>query len=228
MEWAKEGTPEYSLVVADSQTAGRGRLDRNWVTNKGEGLAFSIVLRPKPDERIPQFSALGGIAVCETLIQTFHLPATIKWPNDVLIGEKKVCGILAETQWDGSPNLILGIGINVGKGSLPGSDQLNFPATTLETEMGHPIDRISILTEILKSLVQWRGLIGTSVFLAFWKDHLAFIEEPVRVTLVGENIQGILKGISEVGNLQIQIENGTTIDVEMGDVQLHPISRSIK
>ena len=81
IEWAKAGSPEFSLVIANSQIAGRGRLNRNWVTNEGEGLAFSIVLRPKPDERISLFSALGGIAVCDTFIQNLLLPATIKWPN---------------------------------------------------------------------------------------------------------------------------------------------------
>ncbi len=223
LEWAKEGTPEFSLVVADTQTAGRGRLNREWVTKPGEGLAFSLVLRPKPNEQIPLFSALGGIAVCEAMIQTFHLPTLIKWPNDVLVHEKKVCGILAEANWDESPTVVLGIGINVGKGSIPSPDQLNFPATTLETEISHPVDRTLALTEVVKQLILWRERLGTTEFLTYWNEHLAFTGKLVQVTLVGKKIEGILKGINAEGNLQIQKENGTTIGVEMGDVQLRPI-----
>jgi len=223
LEWAKEGAPEFSLVIADSQTAGRGRLNRNWVTNRGEGLAFSLVLRPKLNEKIPLFSALGGISVCEAIIQTLHLPAMIKWPNDILVHEKKVCGILAEGHWEGAPSVVLGIGINVGKGSIPESEPLNFPATTLETELDHPMDRVKILREVLKHLVQWRECMATYEFFTYWKEHLAFFGKVVQVTLVRKNVQGILKGINEEGNLQIQKDDGTTIVVEMGDVQLRPI-----
>ena len=223
MEWAREGASEFSLVVADTQTAGRGRLNREWVTNREEGLAFSVVLRARPSEKIPLFSALGGIAVCDDLLQNQHLPAMIKWPNDVLVHDKKICGILAETHWEGLPSVVLGIGINVGKGSIPRSEPLNFPATDLETEIGHPMDRIIVLTQVLKCLIHWRECMGTPEFFIYWKEHLAFFEKPVQVTLIGKKIQGILKGISEEGNLQIQMDDGKTIGVEMGDVQLRPI-----
>jgi BirA family transcriptional regulator, biotin operon repressor / biotin---[acetyl-CoA-carboxylase] ligase len=228
LDWAKEGTPEFSLVVADMQTAGRGRLNRKWVTKQGEGLAFSVVLKPKTDEQIPLFSALGGIAVCEALIQTLNLHARIKWPNDVLIKGKKVCGILAEAHWEKSPIVVLGIGINVGKGSIPSAEQMNFPPTTLEAETGYQVDRTLVLTEVLKKLIKWREHMGTPDFFVFWRENLAFLGKPVQVSLMGQTIDGIIKGISEEGNLQIQKENGTTIDVEMGDVQLRPIPDPLK
>jgi BirA family biotin operon repressor/biotin-[acetyl-CoA-carboxylase] ligase len=223
LDWAKRGAPEFSLVVADSQSSGRGRLNRIWETKQGEGLAFSLVLRPKTGEHIPLFSALGGISVCEALIQTFHLHAMIKWPNDVLIKGKKICGILAETHWEGTPSLVLGIGINVGKGSVPSVEKLNFPATSLEKETQKKVDRILVLTEILKRLIRWRLNLGSPEFFAYWRENLAFLEKAVQIILPGRKIEGILQGISKEGNLQIQMENGTTSDVEMGDVKLRPI-----
>lgn len=224
LEWAKEGAPEFSLVVADEQSAGRGRLDRKWVTKPGKGLAFSLVLRPRSKERVPFFSALGGIAVCNAMIQEFRLPATIKWPNDILVQDKKICGILAEAEWDEPPSVVLGIGINVGKGSIPTSDQLNFPASTLENEIGHRVSRTLVLAKVVKQLTLWRDRLETTEFFTYWNEHLSFVGKPVQVTLVGKKIDGILKGINAEGNLQIQRENGTTINVEMGDVQLRPVA----
>ena len=97
LAWARAGAPDYSLVVADTQTAGRGRLQRRWVTNPGAALAFSLVLWPAPQERqcLPRFSPLGAVAVRQALAVVFGLPAEIKWPNDVLLGRCKVAGVLA-------------------------------------------------------------------------------------------------------------------------------------
>ncbi|PIZ25632.1 MAG: biotin--[acetyl-CoA-carboxylase] ligase, partial [Chloroflexi bacterium CG_4_10_14_0_8_um_filter_57_5] len=104
LAWASAGAPDLALVIADEQTAGRGRLGRKWVTPPGAALAFSLVLRPRPVERdvIPLYSALGALAVVSALEEKYGLKPEIKWPNDVLVRGRKLCGILAEAVWLGS------------------------------------------------------------------------------------------------------------------------------
>ena len=119
---------------------------------------------------------------------------------------------------------MLGIGINIGKRSIPSAEQLLFPATSLETETSHPIDRMVVLAAILTSLKKWRDLVGNSEFFHFWMEHLAFVNQPVEITEVEPKpIVGILMGINEEGDLQIRTEDGKTICVDMGEVHLRPV-----
>jgi BirA family biotin operon repressor/biotin-[acetyl-CoA-carboxylase] ligase len=223
LDWAADDAFEFSLVVAKKQTSGRGRMDRRWFMEPEDSLAFSVVFRPRPEERIPMFSLLGGVAVCDFILHKYNLPATIKWPNDVLIHNNKVCGVLAETRWeDQIPDVVLGIGVNVGKGSIPKSGQIHFPATSLETETGWSMDRIGVLSGIMEYIIHWRRKINTSEFISFWRNHLAFKNQHVQVILPWNIIQGIQKGINEEGDLLIRQDDGKTILVKMGEVQLRP------
>ena len=145
LAWGEAGAADGSLVVADEQTAGRGRLDRRWFTPPGAALAFSLVLRPNPAELtcVARFSPLGALAVQQALAVNLNLPAEIKWPNDVLVGRRKVCGILAESTWQGETltALVLGIGVNITPAAVPPADQLLFPAGCIETALGKPVPR---------------------------------------------------------------------------------------
>ena len=138
LAWAAADAPDLALVYAEQQTAGRGRGSHRWFTPPGAALAFSLVLRPLPDEQssLTLFSALGALAVCEVL-EAQGLRPEIKWPNDVLLNRRKVCGILAESVWMGDKldSLVLGIGMNIKPEAVPPADQLNFPATCLELEL---------------------------------------------------------------------------------------------
>src|SRR5512147_2453471 len=131
LAWAAGGARDMSLVIADEQTAGRGRLDRKWYTPKGTALAFSIVLRPTANERphLPRLVGLAALAVAVSLRKQ-GLDARIKWPNDVLIQNHKVCGILIESVWSGEDVdcVVIGIGINILEGSVPPEERLQFPA----------------------------------------------------------------------------------------------------
>ncbi|MFN2194988.1 MAG: biotin--[acetyl-CoA-carboxylase] ligase, partial [Anaerolineales bacterium] len=137
-EWAARGAPEFSLVVADEQTAGRGRAGRQWHTPPGAALAFSLVLRPQdqPNLDIPRLTALGSLAVCTALIDDYALPAQIKWPNDVLVNGKKLCGVLVEAAWQAGSikYAVLGTGVNVAAAAVPQGVSLAFPATDIESE----------------------------------------------------------------------------------------------
>ena len=144
MAWADAGAEDWSLVVADQQTQGRGRLGRHWVTNPGAALAFSLVLRPSREEMAfaSLFSPLGGMGVASAL-EEIGLAALVKWPNDVLLNRRKVCGILGEAAWTGDRlnGMVLGIGVNVASESVPPAGELLFPATCVEAELGRPLDR---------------------------------------------------------------------------------------
>src|SRR5512141_3093109 len=129
LAWAAADTPDLSVVIADEQTAGRGRLDRKWYTPKSTALAFSIVLRPTANERphLTRLVGLAALAVAESL-RKLGLDARIKWPNDILIQNRKVCGILIESVWSGEDVdcVVIGVGINVLEGSVPPEEMLQF------------------------------------------------------------------------------------------------------
>lgn len=147
MAWASEGAPHGSLVLADFQTAGRGRLGREWTAPAGSSLLFSLIVRPggRPDSW-PLLSLAAGIAVCEALTELGLQPG-LKWPNDVLLDGKKTAGILAEAA---GGVVILGIGVNVGRVELP--EPLAATATSLETFAGRAFNRLEVLSRLVAAL----------------------------------------------------------------------------
>ena len=180
LAWAANDTKDLSLVIADEQTAGRGRLDRKWFTPSGTALAFSLVIRPTVEER-PHLSRIVGLAALAVsdILRARDLTPQIKWPNDVLLLGHKVAGILVESVWSGEDIdcVVVGIGINVLKGSVPPEDRLHFPATSLEDELGYPPDRLEILFDVLSALIDLRPRWGTAELLSRWAQSLAFLGE---------------------------------------------------
>lgn len=224
--WAEAGAADGSLVIADQQTKGRGRLGRAWVTNPGAALAFSIILKPSVDEidHLELFSPLAGLAVCLAL-QNLHLPAEIKWPNDVLLARRKTCGILAESAWQGDQPqaVVVGIGINVAPSSVPPAAEVMFPATCVEEHLDEPVDRLELLQSVLKSFFVWRQHIGSAGFIQAWESRLAFKGEQVTLkNSGGQGFSGTLAGVDTHGNLRVQMDDGTQKLVSVGDVHLRP------
>jgi BirA family biotin operon repressor/biotin-[acetyl-CoA-carboxylase] ligase len=234
--WAEAGAPDWALVVADEQTAGRGRAGRSWLTPAGTALAFSLVMRPKEEElpALSRLTALGALSVTQALRQQYQLPALIKWPNDVLIGGLKVGGVLAEAHWSGSQlaTLVIGIGINIAPGSIspqmlpPAS--LNFPAGCIETALGAPVDRLELLHAILAQLLGWRKRLSSPAFWQTWEDWLAFRNEWVQV-LPGEYQrkegfmqEGLVLGLAPDGGLRLRTRAGELVTVRVGEVRLKP------
>jgi BirA family biotin operon repressor/biotin-[acetyl-CoA-carboxylase] ligase len=228
LTWAEAGAADGSLVIADQQTKGRGRLGRSWVTNPGAALAFSIILRPSDEEiaHLGLFSPLAGLAVCLAL-QNLHLPAEIKWPNDVLLARRKTCGILAESTWQGEQlqGVVIGIGINVASSSVPPAAEVLFPATCIEEHLDGPVDRLELLHSVLISLFQWRQHLGSAGFIQAWESRLAFKGEMVTLkNSGGQGFSGILGGVDAHGNLRIKLDDGTQKLVSVGDVHLRPVN----
>jgi len=228
LAWASQGAPDFSLILADEQTSGRGRMDRKWFTPSGSALALSLILHPTPIERAHPSRTTGllALSLTESLLKLGLIPQ-IKWPNDVLLGGRKVAGILVESTWLGEEleALVLGMGVNVLNASVPPADQLLFPATSIETELGHPINRMDLLREILLNVLDWRPKLGTDTFIQFWGQRLAFRGQQVQVQGgSGSPIVGELLGLDSDGNLRLQNEHGKSVTVQFGEVHLRPLA----
>jgi BirA family biotin operon repressor/biotin-[acetyl-CoA-carboxylase] ligase len=229
-EWANNGATDMSLVVADTQTAGRGRFQRHWVTHPGSALAFSLVMRPTQAEMqiFYRFAGLGAVAIV-TALDHFGLKAEIKWPNDVLLQRKKIAGILIENTWIGDQlqALVIGIGINIAPASVPPADQVMFPATCIEQVLGKAVDRWAVLRKILESLSEWRQQLGSNAFMNTWEDRLALKGEWVRISAAGgpERIGRVL-GINPEGSLRLLGEEGAELLVDAGDVHLRTVDNA--
>jgi BirA family transcriptional regulator, biotin operon repressor / biotin---[acetyl-CoA-carboxylase] ligase len=232
--WADDGAPDLALVVADEQTAGRGRQGRRWFTPPGAALAFSLVLRPELtpveyQEQIGRLTALGALAVCGALRRGYQIPAQIKWPNDVLIARRKVCGILAEAHWqaDRLDAIILGVGVNIAPESVPAEGELIFPATCVQDAASQPLMRWELLRAILEELLEWRSKMHTAQFWQAWEEWLAFKGEWVyiydRIQPGNQVVQrGQIIGLDENGYLLLNDPQGQPFKVIAGDVRLRP------
>lgn len=233
LAWAAAGAPDLALVIAGQQTAGRGRGNHSWFTAPGAALAFSLVLRPLPGEAqsIPLFSALGALAVCEVLAaQGLH--PEIKWPNDVLINRKKICGVLAESVWTGEKvdSIVLGLGLNIKPEALPPPEQLTFPATCLEAEFPPPrhsieaLEQGMLLQQIIQAVRYWRAMLPTNIFLHTWERRLAFRGEQVDVWVDGQPVRkGQVDGLEPDGSLRLISPQGQAFTVQFGEVHLRPV-----
>jgi BirA family transcriptional regulator, biotin operon repressor / biotin---[acetyl-CoA-carboxylase] ligase len=225
LAWASQGANDLSIVIADEQTRGRGRLGRKWFTPPQTALAFSLILGPIPDEiKYPaRVTGLGALALTDA-IASFGLHAQIKWPNDVLLNRKKAAGILVESAWmgDAPDTFVLGMGINVLASSVPPADQVLFPATSIETESGQAMDRVRLLHDVLSSLITWRSKIGTDEFIRTWEESLAFRGEEIQ--LIKENeppLSGELIGLEPDGSLRLKVNNNS-LTVKIGEIHLRP------
>lgn len=235
--WIRAGCPDLALVIADEQTAGRGRGGRRWFTPAGSALAFSVVLRAAEPvsqllayQNTARLNGLGALAVCQTLQNKYKLPAKIKWPNDILVNGKKLSGVLVEAHWLGNEldAVVLGIGINVATTSLPPTDwdSLNphpFPATCMESVLGAPVSRWDLLYEVLEELLIWREQLAMPAFLQVWQQNLAFQGEWVQIVspeLDAAPKIGQIISLEEDGALQIQEKSGKLSSLRMGEI--HP------
>jgi BirA family biotin operon repressor/biotin-[acetyl-CoA-carboxylase] ligase len=228
LNWASEGAGDLSLVIADHQSAGRGRAERKWVTNPGAALAFSLILRPRKGELscLSSFSPLGALAIRAALERLYDLAPEIKWPNDVLVSRKKLAGILVENVWEGSilKAIVIGIGINITPDTLPPESMVLFPATCVESEAGSPVVRWELLAEVLAQMIKLREKLGSRVFFEEWSTHLAFKGERV---CISDNLKpdliGRLTGIDRDGDLLIETDESKWEKVKVGDVRLRAV-----
>lgn len=235
-KWAEQGAPDRSLVIADEQTAGRGRLQRRWFTPAGTALAFSMILDAQnlPDNiPLTYLTALGALAVNDALRKDYDLPAEIKWPNDVLLSRCKVAGVLAEAVWQGDclHRVILGVGVNVSAGSVPASERLQFPATYVNAHLETTVDRWALLHTILKRLLDWKRQLAQPAFRNAWEANLAYLGEWVslfssQVTETPRMMEGQVLGLEMDGHLRLRDRAGEAFTAYSGEIRLRPIDET--
>jgi len=220
---AAQGAEEGLAVVADEQTAGRGRMQRTWVSPKGAGLYFSILLRPKiPPDLWPLVTFAAALAVNDALFETAALQTDIKWPNDLLAGERKICGILAEViDTELGRAIVLGIGVNLTSRAFP--EELSAQAISVEEATGRPSERETILSALLPALSRWYALLqepdGGKRLVAAWMSRSSYAEgRVVKVQNGDEMIVGVTRGVESDGALRLETKAGTITTVRAGDV----------
>jgi len=223
MRQAKAGAPEGLCVVAREQTNGRGRLDRSWHSPKDAGLYFSIVLRPRLDASDwPLITLMAALAVCDALMKACSLRADIKWPNDLFINERKLCGILAETvETEVGPAAIVGIGINLQANSLPAA--VSDLATSVETATGVRPDGTRVLVEMLRAIGERYDLLqspqGSEHTIREWCANSSYaVGRQVRVALGNDTFEGTTRGLERDGALRVEVEGQKMRIVRAGDV----------
>jgi BirA family biotin operon repressor/biotin-[acetyl-CoA-carboxylase] ligase len=225
-ELAAAGCPDSTVVVADEQTAGRGRAGRGWLTPAGAALAVSLVLRPESlsAEDLVGWTAVGALSVREAL-QRLGASCEIKWPNDVLLARRKVAGVLTEAAWDGDrvSSLVVGIGVNVRADSVPGPRTLDYPAISVEAAVDRAVDRAELLVDILSALGRWAEGYRLARVLAAWETALAFRGETVHVEGLGRAWQGRLSGLGPRGELRLRLDNGDSLLLPVEAMNLRPV-----
>ncbi len=222
-ELAQRGGAEGAIVIAEEQSQGRGRLGRLWFSEKGVGIYLSLILRPplKP-RQAPILNLAAAVAVSQAIEGACSLPTDIKWPNDVLIGGRKCCGILTEmsADIDRIKFIIVGVGINVNHKSFPRS--LEGYASSLRLEGGRRYSRIEIVLSLLNNLERlYLDLLarGSDIVLDQWTQRSSYARgKEVSVDLGDRQIHGTTAGLSKEGALRIRLSNGQTEEVLSGDV----------
>jgi BirA family transcriptional regulator, biotin operon repressor / biotin---[acetyl-CoA-carboxylase] ligase len=209
---AANGAGEGTVVVAEVQTAGKGRLGRKWVSAPGESLTFSLLIRPViPPERASLLPLAVAVGVAHGVNQATGLPVCCKWPNDLLLGGKKVAGILMESALGarGLQYVVAGIGINVNQTVF--APELHPRATSLALQAGHPFERLDLFRQILECLERDYEAFAAGGFdnvLAAWLELAPIIGTHVTADQQGERISGRVTGLSPEGGLQLQSDAG--------------------
>lgn len=225
---AKENDmPAGTVVIADEQTAGKGRMGKDWVSAKGTGIWMSVAVRPCTQlERIMQLSLMAGLAVCEALNTLLNLHALIKWPNDIVTGGKKICGILTETVVEERriTKAVVGIGINVNTNAFPA--ELGQAATSVLLETGQPASRAEIICRVLERFEHYYLLLQSAppdALCAHYKRLCVNIGRPVCAVSDSRQITGTAVDILPDGALLIQTEDGAAVPVRAGEVSVRGI-----
>ena len=215
---AQRGAAEGTVIVADEQRGGRGRMKRTWLSPRGS-LALSIILYPNVDY-LPSLIMLASLAVVRSIETVTGLKSQIKWPNDVLINGKKVCGILIES--DVQRNIveyaIIGIGVNVNLRLADFTDILS-TATSLSDELGREVSRLDIMRRLL---IEIEGLYlalpaGGAVYEQ-WRDRLVTLGKRIHVKSGKTTYEGIAESVTEDGSLLLRHQDGSLTKIVAGDV----------
>ena len=217
---AQQGATEGTVVIADEQTAGKGRLKRVWLSPKGN-IALSIILCPSV-AHLPSLIMLASLAVVHSIEAVTGLKSQIKWPNDVLINGRKVCGILIENEVQGNivNYAIIGIGINVNlrRADFP---EIRLTATSLSDEMQRDVSRLSLIRHLLVDMERLYLTLqaGESIYEE-WRDNLVTLGRRIRVESGKTTYEGIAESVAKDGSLLLRHSDGSLTKIVTGDATL--------
>lgn len=224
---AENGAAEGTLVVADMQTAGRGRSGRSWNSPAGTNVYFTLVLKPfyEPD-KASMVTLVMALAVAEGIYGTCSLEAEIKWPNDVVVNGRKVCGILTEMSAEHGTvrYVVIGVGVNVGLQEFPPEIA---SAASLQAECGREVSRTALLVNIMKSFEKYyEGFLrneNLSGIMGKYNSLLVNRNREVRVLDPKGEFRGIARGIDESGQLLVEREDGSIAEIYAGEVSVRGV-----
>jgi BirA family biotin operon repressor/biotin-[acetyl-CoA-carboxylase] ligase len=225
---ALEGAQEGTVIIAETQTGGRGRMDRAWFSPKG-GLWFSIILKPKTRAReVSKITLAVGVAIAKALKRQFNLNVEVKWPNDVLANGRKVCGILTEsvTYGEAAKIVVVGVGLNANISLAKFSRSIRDSLTTLKEELKTRVSLEPLLCGIFYQIEREYAFFLKGEFsriLNEWKVFASFIGKEVEVTVFNENFRGLAEDVDAEGSLIVRLSDGSVKTVSVGDVRVRMV-----
>ena len=222
VEEARRGAPEGLVLVADHQTAGRGRLGRTWSAEPGTALLVSVLLRPPlPIDEVPVVLMAAGLAACDGVEAAAGFRPGLKWPNDLVVGDRKLAGLLTEATGGAEPGVVLGLGINVSAAAYPA--ELAGEATSCEEAASRPVNRGDLLVAFLTALESRYSAVlagGRETTFAAYRSDSATLGRRVRVELTsGPALEGNASRLADDGQLVVTDETGAEHFVSVGDVK---------
>lgn len=222
---AREGAQEGTVVIAEQQSKGRGRLGRKWESPKGTGIWMSIIVRPNiPPFQAPQLTLLTAVAIVQAIQQVTNLQPEIKWPNDILINGKKLVGILTELQAEADiiQAIIIGVGINVNTKLFP--EELQNKATSLLLENnGQEVERAALIRAIFQQfekLYEEYLQHGFKPIKLLWESYNISIGKYITAKTLSEEIKGYAKGITDEGVLLVEDDFGNVHEIYSADIDI--------
>jgi BirA family biotin operon repressor/biotin-[acetyl-CoA-carboxylase] ligase len=215
LEMARQGAPHLTIVVAGRQSQGRGRLNRQWISGEG-GLYFTLILRPLLH---PLFASrmtfLAGLVLARTVQKDYELPARVKWPNDLLVNEHKLAGMLAQMEAEADTLNFVNIGIGINVNNAPGSTAPM--ATSLTEELGRPVSRKTFLKAFLDRFEKALGESLDETIIEDWKRHTITLGRQVEVVTTRETVRGVAEDVDAHGGLRLRLADGSLTTVMHGD-----------
>ncbi|RHW39297.1 biotin--[acetyl-CoA-carboxylase] ligase [Lysinibacillus yapensis] len=226
-ELAQNGAMDGTVVIAESQIRGKGRMSRPWESTKGKGIWMTVIIKPDVlPHQAPQFTLVAAVAIVNAIkSQCKNFTPTIKWPNDILINGRKCTGILTEmiAEVDRVQALLIGIGINVNQQRKDFPEELHSIATSLSIEEEGQLNRAELVAEILNNLEHYCDQYvseGFSPIKKLWEEASGTIGKSIKATTLTEVIEGKAIGITEGGVLEIQLGNGDIKQIYSADIEL--------
>ena len=227
-ELARKGAQDGTVVIAETQTNGKGRMSRPWESTKGKGIWMTVIIKPDVlPHQAPQFTLVAAVSIVNAIKSLYsNFTPVIKWPNDILINGLKCTGILTEmiAEMDRVQALLIGIGINVNQQRDDFPEDLHAIATSLSIEEKSTLNRAELVGKILNYLEKYSELYvtqGFSPIKKLWEEASGTIGKQIKATTLTEVLQGKAIGITEAGVLEIQLENGEIRSIYSADIELN-------